>query len=108
MKYLPIHDKFELLPRLPAIIAGVRIATVTTIGLVTVTALIGQGGLGKLVLDGFQRDFHTTLRLGVRTLALHPAPGGFRGLPGDGALPLSVPVQLCSEQHESSLECAAQ
>jgi osmoprotectant transport system permease protein len=30
-----------------------------------VTALIGQGGLGKLVLDGFQRDFHTTLIVGA-------------------------------------------
>jgi osmoprotectant transport system permease protein len=30
--------------------AGVRIATVTTIGLVTVTALIGLGGLGYLIV----------------------------------------------------------
>jgi osmoprotectant transport system permease protein len=39
---------------LPAIVAGVRIATVTTIGLVTVTALIGKGGLGYLMLGGFR------------------------------------------------------
>jgi osmoprotectant transport system permease protein len=38
----------------PVIIAGVRIATVTTIGLVTVTALIGKGGLGALMLGGFR------------------------------------------------------
>ena len=50
---------------MPAIIAGVRIATVTTIGLVTVTALIGQGGLGQLLLDGFQRDFQTPLTVGI-------------------------------------------
>ena len=44
--------RVELPLALPAIIAGIRIATVTTIGLVTVTALIGQGGLGQLILDG--------------------------------------------------------
>jgi osmoprotectant transport system permease protein len=41
----------------PVIIAGVRIATVTTIGLVTVTALIGKGGLGALMLGGFRGLF---------------------------------------------------
>lgn len=37
---------------MPVIITGVRIAAVTTIGLVTVTALIGQGGLGFFILRG--------------------------------------------------------
>ena len=44
----------ELPLALPAIVAGLRIATVTTIGLITVTALIGQGGLGQFMIDGFQ------------------------------------------------------
>jgi osmoprotectant transport system permease protein len=39
---------------MPVIIAGIRIATVTTIGLVTITALIGQGGLGFFILRGLQ------------------------------------------------------
>ncbi|MGH2675356.1 MAG: ABC transporter permease [Actinomycetota bacterium] len=39
---------------MPVIIAGARIATVTTIGLVTVTALVGKGGLGALMLGGFR------------------------------------------------------
>lgn len=39
---------------LPVIVAGVRLATVTTIGLVTVTSLIGKGGLGYLMLAGFR------------------------------------------------------
>ena len=42
---------------LPVIIAGVRIAAVTTIGLVTVTALIGQGGLGFFILRGLSLLF---------------------------------------------------
>jgi osmoprotectant transport system permease protein len=38
-------------------VAGVRLATVTTIGLVTVTAFIGKGGLGFLMLAGFRNLF---------------------------------------------------
>lgn len=49
---------------LPVIIAGVRIAAVTTIGLVTVTALIGQGGLGRLFISGFTLHFTTPLLVG--------------------------------------------
>src|SRR5438874_6544992 len=47
------------------ILRGVRIATVTTIGLVTVTALIGEGGLGSLIYDGLLRDFKTPLVVGT-------------------------------------------
>ncbi len=54
----------ELPLALPSIVAGVRIATVTTIGLVTVAALIGHGGLGQLILDGLTRDFRTPLAVG--------------------------------------------
>jgi osmoprotectant transport system permease protein len=50
---------------LPALFAGVRIAAVTTIGLVTVASLIGQGGLGYFLIDGFQRDFRTEELLGA-------------------------------------------
>jgi osmoprotectant transport system permease protein len=60
----------ELPLALPVIMAGVRIATVTTIGLVTVTALIGWGGLGQLFLEGFTLDFPTPLIIGVVLSAL--------------------------------------
>jgi osmoprotectant transport system permease protein len=50
---------------LPTIFAGIRIAVVTVIGLISVSALIGQGGLGLLMLDGFQRDFYTPLVVGL-------------------------------------------
>ena len=50
----------------PVIIAGVRIATVTTIGLVAVTALIGQGGLGFVIITiGINRFFPTAILVGV-------------------------------------------
>jgi osmoprotectant transport system permease protein len=50
---------------LPAIMAGVRIATVTTIGLVTVTALIGLGGEGHFILKGLRDFFATATVLGA-------------------------------------------
>ena len=66
MGYGPIRQLavVELPLAMPVIIAGIRIAAVTTIGLVTVTALIGQGGLGQLILDGLQRDFRTEVVVG--------------------------------------------
>lgn len=67
MGYRPTRQllKIELPLALPVIVAGLRIATVTTIGLVTITALIGQGGLGQLMLDGFYRDFRTPIVIGA-------------------------------------------
>jgi osmoprotectant transport system permease protein len=50
---------------LPAIIAGVRIASVTVIGLVTITALIGNGGYGAFINDGLNRRFATPIVLGA-------------------------------------------
>ena len=56
----------ELPLALPVIVAGLRVATVTTIGLVTVTALIGQGGLGQLIVTGLLRPgiFETMIYVG--------------------------------------------
>jgi osmoprotectant transport system permease protein len=57
--------RVELPLALPVIVAGLRVATVTTIGLVMVTALIGQGGLGQLMLRGFYRGFPTPIYVGA-------------------------------------------
>jgi osmoprotectant transport system permease protein len=46
----------ELPIALPAIIAGMRLAAVSNISLVSVGALIGTGGLGQLFIHGFQID----------------------------------------------------
>ena len=48
----------------PSIVAGLRIATVTTIGLVTVTALVGEGGFGRFINEGLSRQFPTEIVLG--------------------------------------------
>jgi osmoprotectant transport system permease protein len=50
---------------LPAIISGLRVATVSTVGLVTLAAIVGQGGLGRLILDGLRRAFWTPLTIGA-------------------------------------------
>ncbi|CAN5317493.1 ABC transporter permease [soil metagenome] len=67
MGYTPSQRlwKVELPVALPVIVAGLRIATVTIIGLVTVTALIGLGGLGYLIVDiGYRRFFLTATLVG--------------------------------------------
>jgi osmoprotectant transport system permease protein len=56
--------KVEIPLALPSIVAGIRIATVTTIGLVTIGALLAQGGLGEVILDGLSRRFPTQLMVG--------------------------------------------
>lgn len=51
----------EIFLILPALFAGLRIASATLIGLVIVTALIGQGGLGQLMILGFNQNFLTPI-----------------------------------------------
>jgi osmoprotectant transport system permease protein len=50
---------------LPAILAGIRLTTVSTISLLSVGGLIQQGGLGQLILDGQQRDIRAQVLTGV-------------------------------------------
>lgn len=62
MGYTPAQRlwRVELPIALPVIVAGMRIATVTVIGLVTVTALIGLGGLGYVIIELGYRRFNLT------------------------------------------------
>ena len=50
---------------MPVIIAGLRIATVSSIALITIAALIGRGGFGQFILDGLNTFFWTPLIVGV-------------------------------------------
>ncbi|WP_129285162.1 ABC transporter permease [Streptomyces sp. GZWMJZ-114] len=47
----------ELPLALPAVLGGVRIATVSTVALTTVGAIVDYGGLGSLILDGLDTTF---------------------------------------------------
>ncbi|WP_326945846.1 ABC transporter permease [Amycolatopsis sp. NBC_01307] len=46
--------QIELPLAVPVVIAGLRVAAVTTIGLVTVTSMLGLGGLGYFIRAGIQ------------------------------------------------------
>jgi osmoprotectant transport system permease protein len=54
----------ELPLAMPLIVAGLRLATVTTIGLVMVAAVIGQGGLGQVMVRGFNFRNDTAVYVG--------------------------------------------
>lgn len=50
---------------LPYVFAGLRVAMATVIGLVTVTALIGLGGLGQQITYGFTIGYNTPIIVGL-------------------------------------------
>ncbi len=43
---------------LPTVVAGLRIATVSTVALVTVGVVVSNGGLGQLILEGFNNNLY--------------------------------------------------
>jgi osmoprotectant transport system permease protein len=57
--------KVDLPLALPYIFAGLRVATATVIGLVTVTVLIGLGGLGQQITYGFNIAYNTPIIVGL-------------------------------------------
>ncbi|MBU3870184.1 ABC transporter permease [Streptomyces sp. 4503] len=59
MGYGPLRLLFgvELPLALPALMAGLRITTVSTVSLTTVGAIIGYGGLGNLIYEGMRSFF---------------------------------------------------
>ncbi len=56
MTDMQVLFKVRLPLALPVIMAGVRISSVTAVGLMTIAAYIGAGGLGTLVISGIQTD----------------------------------------------------
>jgi len=55
----------ELPLAIPVIIAGLRVAVVSSISLATVGQLIGVSSLGYLFIDGLQRSFPTEIYVGI-------------------------------------------
>ena len=66
----------ELPLALPGILTGVRLATVSTVALVTVGGFIGQGGLGDLIMIGFRNNFYRAeiVTGTILCVALRPGP----------------------------------
>jgi osmoprotectant transport system permease protein len=59
--------RIELPLAIPLIVAGVRLATVSTIGLVTITGILGDrfGGLGFFIFEGYRHSFPTEILMGA-------------------------------------------
>jgi osmoprotectant transport system permease protein len=57
--------RVEIPMAFPAIMAGIRVATVSTVGLVTVGFIIGHGGLGELIIQGLNRFFTPEVIVGA-------------------------------------------
>ncbi|MDQ4105842.1 MAG: ABC transporter permease [Actinomycetota bacterium] len=55
---------------LPVIVAGIRIATVTVVGIASIADFVGAGGLGDLIFDGISRQFLTPILVGAVLVAL--------------------------------------
>jgi osmoprotectant transport system permease protein len=60
MGYRPVRRWFlvDLPLAMPVVLAGLRVATVANVSMVSVAALIGIGGLGQLFTRGFQLGFY--------------------------------------------------
>lgn len=90
--------KVELPLALPVIMAGVRIATVWTIGIATLAGLVGAGGLGELIMIGLRSLKH------LDYLAAGTFPAAALALVADGVLSLIqrwlTPAGLRSEQSQ--------
>src|ERR1700722_12504028 len=54
----------ELPVAVPIVIAGLRVAMVSSISLASVGQLIGVSSLGYLIVDGYQRDFPEEIYVG--------------------------------------------
>jgi osmoprotectant transport system permease protein len=65
--FRPVRQLFgvELPMAAPVLFAGLRVATVANISLVSVGALVGAGGLGTLFTSGFQLGFTEPIIIGI-------------------------------------------
>jgi osmoprotectant transport system permease protein len=70
MGYRPLARfvKVELPLAVPGIVAGLRLATVSTVSLISVGALLGRGGLGRLFDDGRRRSIAVEIWSGLLTI----------------------------------------
>lgn len=55
---------------LPVIVAGIRIAIVTVVGIASIADFVGAGGLGDLIFDGIGRQFLTPVLVGAVLVAV--------------------------------------
>lgn len=62
--------RVELPLAMPVIVAGLRVATVTVIGIATIAAYVNAGGLGTLIFSGIQQAFPAKILTGAAVASL--------------------------------------
>ena len=88
----------ELPLALGVIIAGVRVATVISVGLATIAAAIGAGGLGEYIFRGLAMVNNSVILAGAIPAAVHGSGGRRRlGMAGKDAL---SPREFCHPERE--------
>jgi osmoprotectant transport system permease protein len=70
MSPMQIMLKIEYPLALPVILGGVRIATVATIAVATIAALIDAGGLGQLLFEGINNGNNSEIEVGAAAVSL--------------------------------------
>jgi osmoprotectant transport system permease protein len=55
---------------LPIILAGVRVAVIASMGIATIGAKFGAGGLGTLLFDGIQQNRYDKLMIGSLVISV--------------------------------------
>ncbi len=70
MSQAQVFKQVELPLALPVLLSGVRTAAVQAVGLASVTALIGAGGLGAIMFEGLFSGAQDLVLLGVLPIAL--------------------------------------
>lgn len=70
MNSAQILFKIEYPLALPVILSGLRIATVATIAIATIAALIDAGGLGRLLFDGLNNGSNSEIEVGAVAVSL--------------------------------------
>ncbi len=70
MSSLQVQWRVVLPLALPVIIAGIRVATVTTIGIATVGSLVGANDLGDLIFTGIANHFDDQVLAGALLVSL--------------------------------------
>ena len=70
MSHAQVFTQVELPLALPVLLTGVRTAAVQAVGLASVTALIGAGGLGAIMFEGLFSGAQDLVLLGVLPILL--------------------------------------
>ena len=105
-----ILTKVQIPLALPVIMTGVRVASVTAVGLMTMAAFIGAGGLGNLVFSGIRTVNNNQILAGAIpacfaiSASARPAEICFKSCCCSSVSPVSA--GFCSKSQSATVPCA--